>query len=202
MSKISDELRDAEQNRQIRGRTAFSGYFSALKQELREELGLASRAPTSSSMNNGAVSSASLDEAIAGAVRQLAESEQQVAASQQLARQLEQERERLQQRPSEVARTTPALEATRVVRVRQLEALRECQALAHAASSAEEELRANAGRIAQITASQQQLAQELAQHQQQTPVLQQRVEQLRFKLAQALACTGTTSTYDASDSTA
>ena len=198
MSKITDELHKAELERQHKGPMSFSGYFSAIKQELQAELGWTSRAPAPSSINgSGAAPGSSptgspvaLDEAVARAARQVEAVQQQLASQQaeqirltvrlaesaQLIKNAEQERQRLAQRLGEVTETTASLETARASQLRRLEALRECQALAADAKKTEEELRANALVI--------------SQHEDRARVLQQHLEQIRFKLAQALAVYG------------
>ncbi len=116
----------------------------------------------------------------------------QLTAHDQLMVTLDHEREALKQRLEEQAKATSAIESEKASWVRQLEALRECQVLSHAASLAEEELRANASLVAHITQSQQRVAQEHHHYQQRGEQLTQLVEQLQFKLGQALAFTGTT----------
>ena len=115
----------------------------------------------------------------------------QLAAAEALRAQAEQERERARTRMDAAQHQVAELESAKVTWVRQLEALRECQKLSHAARMAAEELDANTTLVARIAQSQQRVGEDLAYYQQRGEALRQQVEALRFQLAQALTFTGT-----------
>ena len=148
--------------------------------------------------------SVSWDEAIGQAKRQLAECERQAArhageqarlqgqmtAAAQFIQDLEQERLVLRQRLEQLAQLTSSIETAKATWARRLEVLQGYQLLAHEAKMAEEELRANAALVEQMSQSQQRVAAELAHYQQRSQALEQRVTELKFQVAQALASTG------------
>ena len=155
----------------------------------------------------------SWEEAIALVTKQLEACEQQLAkhhgeqvrvqakirAAEQLLAEVEREQTGLRAAQEQAVEQAAAVERTRTVWIRQLEALRECAVLSHACRVAEQELHTNTTLITRTTQSQQQITGELAHYQQRGESLRQQVEQLRFKLANALASTGTTEKNDSSD---
>ena len=104
---------------------------------------------------------------------------------------VKQEQAELQERLETVADEAASVETERLSWKRQVDALRECQLLAGEVKVAEQELQTNAGMVAQILQAQQEIAQELARHQEHGQALQKRLDQLRFRLGQVLAFTGT-----------
>ncbi len=105
---------------------------------------------------------------------------------------LTQQRETLHQQVARSIEAAATLEATTASWRRKLEALRECQVLSHTLRRTEQDLLANTALVAHVTQAQQQVAEELAQHRQRGEALQRQVQELRFRLAQALTSTGTT----------
>lgn len=182
MSRITNALEQAQQQRQAtdaHDATNPSGYFSALKQELREEwqwvngmFGKSTTSPPAAPHTVSAPSGAapvSLEQALALAKTQLAE----------------QERQR-----EETSRALAAIEAARATSLRRLELLQECQRLSQALKTAEQELQAQHAAIAHLTQSKQRIEEETGRAQQRADALQQQVGTLRFNLAQSLAFTG------------
>ncbi len=153
-----------------------------------------------------AASAESVDQAIELVKRQLETFEQQaarhtaeqlrvkaeLAASEQLQTKIAQEQSALRQQLEAGAKTAASIESTKAAWVRQLESLRECQVLSQAVRRAMQELKANAAMVAHAIESQRKAAEELAQYQQRGHALQNQVDQLQFRLGQALAFTGTT----------
>ncbi len=153
-----------------------------------------------------AASCESVDQAIELVKRQLETCEQQaarhtaeqlrlkahLAASEQLQTQMTQEQSALRQQVEAGAKAAASIESTKAAWVRQLESLRECQVLSHAVRRAIQELKANAAMVTYTAESQRTAAEELAHYQQRGHALQQQVDQLQFRLGQALACAGTT----------
>ena len=115
----------------------------------------------------------------------------QLAAYEQLATKLEQDRVALRQRLEQTIHAAASVEQTKASYLRQVNALRECQVLSHAAAMTEQELQANATMIASVGRSHEQVGQELARYQQRAAELQKRLEQLQFQLSQAFAFTAT-----------
>lgn len=116
----------------------------------------------------------------------------QLASTEQLIAHLTQQQAGLQQRLAELDRMSTTLNEARGSWQRQLEALRECQLLSHAAKMAERELAANTVMVKQIADSQQGVSDELAHYEQRGALLQQHIDRIRFELSKALAWTGTT----------
>ncbi len=143
--------------------------------------------------------SESWEEAMALVSKQLQECEQQLAnqSSDQAKRQerlaqLEEEKKNLSALQLETSEKSVLLEKSRLAWTRQLDALKECALLSRTYREAEQALQANQQRIAATQESQNQLANTLAAYQQQQADLQKQAEQVRFRLANALAATGTT----------
>ena len=90
-----------------------------------------------------------------------------------------------------------AVDEERASWLRRLDSLRECQVLSHTVRVTEQELAANAERLKGIESTQQQVNREREHCDQREQALQQRLTELRFKLGQALAFTGTTDAHAA-----
>lgn len=113
-------------------------------------------------------------------------------ASEELKAEIEREQATIREAQTKAQQQTTLIEKNRTVWLRQLEALRECAVLSQACRVAEGELSANDRLVAQTLSSQEKIADELAHFNQRGEALRQQVVQLRFKLASALASTGTT----------
>ena len=152
------------------------------------------------------ISPAAWDQAIATVKDQLQTCEQQSArqtgdqvrfkaqlgALDQLIAQLQKDRDQLRQQLEQTGKSSTVLEATKAALSRQLDALRECQVLAYDVRMADQECQASAAVVAHVSQSNQRLASELAHYQDRTNALQQQAQQLKFKLAQAMASASTT----------
>ena len=117
-----------------------------------------------------------------------------LGACEQLLVDAQQEQAELQERLATIVAEAASIETERVSWKRRVEALHECQLLVEEAKAAEQDLQANAAMAAQVVQSQQQIAQELSRYQARGEMLQKRLDQLRFRLGQALALTGTVDT--------
>lgn len=244
MSKTTDALNRAEEERRAAQGAKFSGYFQALKQELQDEIRWVEEAVRRREPANGAaqaaipapaapvvpaqpapkieppapvqteavvikpqsnLSPASWDQAIALIKDQLQTCEQQSArqagdvvrfraqldALESLITQLTHEREQIAQKLEQTSKTSASLEQAKASLSRQLDALRECQVLAYDVRMADQECQASAAVVAHIGQSNQRMANELAHYQDRTNSLQQQAQQLKFKLAQAMAAAST-----------
>ena len=118
----------------------------------------------------------------------------QLQANEQLVAAIGREQIELKQQLASVEQAMRAVDADRAAYVRQLDSLRECQVLSHTVRVMEQELAANAKALEAIARTQQHVYQEQAHYQQRAQTLAQQLEGLRFRLAQALAFTGTTDT--------
>ena len=150
------------------------------------------------------VSIAPLDQAMVQIRQELQESEQQaarqaaeqvrlktqLASLSQVVAQVEQERTTVQAQLERVLQDTTTHKASRALLTRQLEALRACQTLASDVRIAEQEAQASRVVVTTLTQSAQRISEELAHQTQRAEQSQQRVSQLKFKLAQAFAATG------------
>ncbi len=214
MSKITNALHRAELDRS----TAYP-VFSARPQTIFVKNGRVASGPAAVSfppapaeivpVENISKTLESWEQAIALVAKQLESCEEQMAAqaseqshlqerlqaAEALTAKIERERIEIRQAQEQATQKAASLEKTRTLWVRQLEALRECAVLSQACRAAEQELKANAECVNQSIASQKRLAEELAQYQQKDQVLRGQVEALRFKLASALASTGTTDVH-------
>ena len=211
MSKITEALHRAELDRNaantaffVRPQTApkVSGFSAAT-------VSFSPPVPEVAPAENLSRTQESWEQAIALVTKQLESCEEQMAAhtseqshlqarlqaAEELAAKIERERIEIRQAQEQATQKAASLEKTRTLWARQLEALRECAVLSQACRAAEQELKANAACVNQSVASQKRLAEELAQYQQKDQVLRGQVEALRFKLASALASTGTTDVY-------
>ena len=156
--------------------------------------------------SDGAGTVASWDAAIERVTQQLAAIETRVArgagervrltaqlqANEQLVAAIGREQIELKQQLASVEQAMRAVDADRAAYVRQLDSLRECQVLSHTVRVMEQELAANAKALEAIARTQQHVYQEQEHYQQRAQALAQQLEGLRFRLAQALAFTGTT----------
>ena len=216
MSKLIDAVKKAEQERtqELHEETGWVRRTFDLSPRQAVQTVPSSPSPTPSNGLQGSVNistgqatvSESWEQAMELVKRQLAEYERrsahqeaaqvrlkaQLVACEQLMVQMDQERNTLRQRLEEMAKAASTIETEKVVWLRQMEALRECQALSQAVRTAAQEQQANALLVTQISESQQRTAEELTQYQQRGEALHKHLEQLRFRLAQALAFTGTT----------
>ncbi len=220
MSKITSALTRAEQDRQLEWvptrviRAPASAVPAASGTILPAPAALlAAATPSVSPTGNGAAvapaampaaTRQSLDQAITAVKEQLAQREQHVArltqqqlqvnaqltAAVQLQTQLEQNRVILRRQLAELEQSASAVDAERTNWLKQLEALRECEMLAHAVRMAEQDLAVNTTMVAQVTQSQQRVADELMHYRQRGEALQQEVAYLRTRLTQALSVSG------------
>jgi len=151
------------------------------------------------------LSPASWDQAITLVKEQLQTCEQQAArqagdqvrfraqldALETLLAQLQEERDQIRQKLEHTTKTNSALEAAKASLSRQLDALRECQILAYDVRMADQECQASAAVVAHVSQSNQRMANELSHYQDRTNALQHQAQQLKFKLAQAMASAST-----------
>lgn len=202
MSKIFDAVHRAEMER--------SHHIMESSTDMRSRFGLVSlgkkrepAAPSSpvkppADTQNGHPRE-SLEEATALVTKQLQQCEQQIAEEsgiqQQVAlrlAQVEQQRRELLERQTRSAEKAAQLEKSKTVWMRQLSALRDATALSAAFKQAQQAQQTNQQSLAQNQQLQQRLLQEMNEYQQKDAELKQKAEALRFKLANALAATGTT----------
>lgn len=115
----------------------------------------------------------------------------QLAAGEQVLARVQQEQQDTRQQLEQSQRAAAAAAGTKAVCLRQLEALRDCQVLAHACRATERELSTSIMMVSQATQTQARASAELAHHREREEALRQQVEQLRFQLAKALASTST-----------
>ncbi len=105
---------------------------------------------------------------------------------------LEQDRQAMRQQMEQISQTIASNEKSRALWVRQLDALKECEQLSQACRAAEQELKDAEGMVEKIAESRRQIEQELVHYQRRGEALRQGIGQLKFRLGQALAATGTT----------
>lgn len=115
----------------------------------------------------------------------------QLAAGEQLIARVQQEQQDARQQLEQSQRSAAASAGTKAVCLRQLEALRDCQVLAHACRVTERELDTSTMMVSQATQTQARASAELTHHREREEALRQHIEQLRYQLAKALASTGT-----------
>lgn len=215
MSKITDALRRAE----AEGAVIRSAYFARPEAAFVPERVIsgfsttpAAYSPPSPKAQAEEENSGSLkswEQAIAQVTKQLERCDEQIAAqageqsqlqsrmqaAEALAAKVERERAEIRKAQEQAAEKAASLEKSRMLWARQLEALRECAVISQACRDAEKELKANAESVDRAIALQKRAAEEREHYEQQEIVLRGKVEALRFKLAGALASTGTTDAH-------